>query len=91
MSWKAYDYVCQDCGTEFEELVKDINETVECLSCGSNNSDRQFATPHLATMNLLPKKEYEAKMRKRSSDHTARMLAKEGYKGQGVIDIRKSK
>ncbi len=33
-----FEYKCDDCGGEFEELVFDQNETPECPKCGSKKT-----------------------------------------------------
>jgi len=41
-----YEYLCQDCGTKFEKLVRrttDASET-ECPSCGQKHLKQEYST-----------------------------------------------
>jgi len=41
-----YEYLCQDCGTKFEKLVRrsaDASET-QCPSCGQKRLQQEFST-----------------------------------------------
>ena len=41
-----YEYLCQDCGTKFEKLVRrsaDASET-QCPSCGQKHLQQEFST-----------------------------------------------
>lgn len=35
-----YEYVCQDCGKEFEELVFSHDERPQCPGCGSGATEK---------------------------------------------------
>ena len=39
---KMYDFVCHDCGREFEKLVKSIAD-IECPFCGSTHTQKLLA------------------------------------------------
>lgn len=39
---KLYDFLCNKCGTEFEDLVKDLSEA-RCPDCASANVDKQLS------------------------------------------------
>jgi putative FmdB family regulatory protein len=41
-----YEYLCQDCGTKFEKLVRRASETPElaCPSCGEKHLQQEFST-----------------------------------------------
>lgn len=39
-----YEYRCQDCDHEFEELVRSDDEQVECEACDSENVKRKMST-----------------------------------------------
>jgi len=43
-----YEYVCRDCGHEFECLVRD-NEKPSCPSCGRRKLSKQFSAPAAQT------------------------------------------
>ena len=34
----VYEFVCNECKREFEELVMSKNEVIECPSCGSRDA-----------------------------------------------------
>ena len=38
-----YEYLCDDCGTEFEKLVRN-GDTPECPSCGEHHLKQQYST-----------------------------------------------
>lgn len=39
---KMYDFKCNDCGKEFEKVVKSIAD-IECPFCGSTHTQRQLS------------------------------------------------
>ncbi|NIA20779.1 MAG: zinc ribbon domain-containing protein [Anaerolineaceae bacterium] len=41
-----YEFQCDDCGTDFEELYRSINECrgPHCSKCGSKNVHKKFST-----------------------------------------------
>lgn len=43
MGYKVYDFVCQECGKQFEQFVKSA-EGVECPFCGAGNAQQQLST-----------------------------------------------
>ena len=38
-----YEYLCEDCGSKFEKLVRRSGDTVECPSCGKDHLARQLS------------------------------------------------
>jgi putative FmdB family regulatory protein len=47
-----YDYYCQSCGYEFEELVfspAESDENIVCPECKTNNSERLLSAPAIST------------------------------------------
>ncbi len=38
-----YEYVCRDCGQEFEQLVFNSREVVKCRKCGSGNTEKKMS------------------------------------------------
>ena len=38
-----FEYLCEDCGTKFEKLVR-REDRVECPSCGQDRLTTQFST-----------------------------------------------
>ncbi|MBM3774091.1 MAG: zinc ribbon domain-containing protein [Acidobacteria bacterium] len=39
-----YEYRCQDCGTQFEKLVRKSGDAPECPSCGRKHLTQEFST-----------------------------------------------
>lgn len=39
----VYEYVCDQCQQEFEELVFSTDEVVSCPGCGSENAAKQLS------------------------------------------------
>lgn len=39
-----YEYVCEDCETTYERLVRSSSERIECPRCGSRRKQLQFST-----------------------------------------------
>jgi len=40
-----YDYACRRCNHEFESLVANAEEAVECPECNSRRIERQMSVP----------------------------------------------
>ena len=38
-----FDFICSRCDAEFEELVRNAREEVECPSCGAKPCERKLA------------------------------------------------
>ena len=38
-----YEYVCEDCGSKFEKLVRRTGDAVECPSCGKDHLKQQLS------------------------------------------------
>ena len=38
-----YEYICRQCGCEFEKLVPRSGTPVECEQCGSSDVEKQFS------------------------------------------------
>ena len=41
---KVRDYVCSECGHQFEKFVTHDSELVECPKCGSGNTSQTLTT-----------------------------------------------
>jgi putative FmdB family regulatory protein len=39
-----FEYLCDDCGTKFEKLVRRADDHVLCPSCGESHLTTQFST-----------------------------------------------
>lgn len=38
-----FEYVCSECGAKFDELVSRADDTVQCPSCHSHNTEKQLS------------------------------------------------
>ena len=38
-----YEYICKDCGHEFEKFVPRMNSVVECKKCSGSNIEKKFS------------------------------------------------
>lgn len=38
-----YEYVCQQCGQQFEELVRTLDQPIVCPKCGSPQVEKQLS------------------------------------------------
>lgn len=38
-----FEYKCNDCGEEFEELVSGQNPDIACIKCNSKNINKKFS------------------------------------------------
>ena len=64
-----YDYECLTCGEVFEELVKNRDQEVPCIACGSKTR-RKFPLPALRTLNT--KEKVHDALKKRSLEDSKR-------------------
>ena len=39
-----FEYLCEDCGSKFEKLVRREGSDVKCPSCGQEHLKQQFST-----------------------------------------------
>ncbi|HLW77500.1 MAG TPA: zinc ribbon domain-containing protein [Bryobacteraceae bacterium] len=39
-----FEYLCDDCGTRFEKLVRRADENILCPQCGESHLTTQFST-----------------------------------------------
>lgn len=56
---KVYDFICADCGKEFEKLVKSIAD-IECPLCGSTHTQKQVSAP---SFKVTGQGQYSSKMK----------------------------
>lgn len=75
MGWIIRDYRCE-CGHEWESLVRTESQDKECAECGVMNHYTISATS-LATYSMMSKDDQAKHLRKRSRDHTKKMLKKD--------------
>jgi putative FmdB family regulatory protein len=73
MGWISRDYRCEKCGHEWEDVVQRGDEDQPCPMCGTVNSYVLSATG-VASYSLMSKDDQAKHLRKRSRDHTRKML-----------------
>lgn len=39
-----FEYLCEDCGSKFEKLVRHNGDGVQCPSCGQDHLKQEFST-----------------------------------------------
>lgn len=82
MSWIVKDFLCNSCGTVFEELYKNGEEDdVACLECGSSNTALAgISSPALGIYSIADAAGRAEILKKRSADHTKREVLKNADK-----------
>jgi len=75
MGWIVRDYQCQ-CGRKWEDLVKTDAQDSPCPKCETVNHYIMSACK-IATYSLMDKDAKAKHLRKRSRDHTRKMLKKD--------------
>jgi hypothetical protein len=75
MGWIVRDYVC-DCGHAWEDIVEPESEYQRCPSCDKLNKFVMSAC-NIATYSIMSKDDQAKHLRKRSRDHTRKMLKKD--------------
>lgn len=88
MGWMVKNFVCNDCGCEFEDLYKTGEEDeVECPECEKQNcSIDGISSPTLSTYEMADKDGKAAILMKRSADHTKKQIMKDAdrFGGHGM-------
>lgn len=74
-----YEYACKQCELDFEELVPlaDYQKPQPCPECGEP-SDRIVSVPNVGTFSAMSEENKKASLMKRSRDHTAKTVKKDG-------------
>lgn len=76
MGWKVREFRCE-CGNEWEDLVKDDDPQEQtCSNCGASVRWGLSATA-AASFSIMSKQDQATHLRKRSRDHTKKMLKKD--------------
>lgn len=88
MALKMFDYECNECGHTFEELTMTDDEVVACPKCGGSTS-KLFTGCRVNGFNLLRPEDQKARMMKRSADHSASQLRKNGLNERSRENLRK--
>jgi len=74
MGWISRDYRCETCGHEWDDIVQSgSDQKSTCPSCGATN-DYILSATNVASYSLLSKDDQAKSLRKRSRDHTRKML-----------------
>jgi len=77
MGWISRDYICIRCENEWEDFVLRSEENDQkCPKCGALGKIGCVAT-NVATYSLMSKDDQAKHLRKRSRDHTKKMLKKD--------------
>jgi hypothetical protein len=75
MGWIVRDYLC-DCGNAWEDLVDTTCQEQHCPKCDRANK-HIISACNIATYSLMSKDDQAKHLRKRSRDHTRKMLKKD--------------
>jgi len=75
MGFKLYLFYCEKCSYEWEDLV--LEKSSSCESCGQV-SNTIVPIAELGSFSMSSPEDKEAKLRKRSADHTKREMRKHG-------------
>ena len=82
MSWIGRDYSCENCNHEWSDLVRRTEQhEQECPNCGAMCSPGVSA-PGLATYSMMDQTGRSACLKKRSAEHTKRMMKQQGKRRQ---------
>lgn len=79
MAWITRDFLCLNpkCAHEWDDLVlRSEEDQQKCPKC-KHAARWVIAAPHIATYSLMSKDEQAKHLRKRSRDHTRKMLKKD--------------
>lgn len=77
MAWIYRDYICTSCEHEWEEFLQRSEENDQkCVKCGAPGKICISAC-NIATYSLMSKDDQAKHLRKRSRDHTKKMLKKD--------------
>ena len=78
MGWIHRDFICtsSECQHVFDDLVQRDEENPKCPVCGAGTKIGIY-TPNVATYSMMSKDDQAKCLRKRSRDHTRKMLKKD--------------
>ncbi|NBU69922.1 MAG: zinc ribbon domain-containing protein [Bacteroidetes bacterium] len=76
MGWISREYLCDNCGHEWADIVRRGEEAQNCPECGTLSNYVMSAT-NVASYSLMSKDDQAKHLRKRSRDHTKAMLKKD--------------
>lgn len=80
MGFKLFDFTCEECGYEFEDLVEAGVEVTPCPNCGVGYGSRTMSVPNLGKFTMASAEGRSAMLKKRSEEHTHKELKKEPEK-----------
>jgi hypothetical protein len=76
MGWISRDYEC--CGESWEDLVDNRGpQTSPCPKCGKETT-YGVSMPKIAVFSIQSKEQQQSSLKKRSAEHTAQTLKKDG-------------
>lgn len=77
MGWISRDFYCKQCEHEWDDLVQRAEENDQiCPKC-QGLASIGISCPHVASYSLMSKDDQAKHLRKRSRDHTRKMLKKD--------------
>jgi len=86
MGWKTHAFYCEDCKLNYDDIFwKDAGTAddpalvMECPGCGEDNITC-IGTPGIGRYSIMDHADRKASMRKRSADHSKRMMKKNAEK-----------
>lgn len=94
--WKTFDFECNLCGKEFEDLVsvrEDGSYETECPLCGSSDVTKLLSAPALSSFSMKSPSDRAASLRERSRSHSIKEISRNPEKwGKAGFDaIKRSK
>ncbi len=93
MAWVRHDFECKKCKHVFDELyIRSERKKVECPECGSKSLKQLISAPGIASFSMMSPEQKRDHLKKRSADHTQKLIDKEPEKwGQEGIARRSKK
>lgn len=90
MAYIVHDYVCDDCGTEWEDLVSKDTKSSTCPNCGLETTTPVISATGIAAFSLLSKDARAESLKKRSRDHSKREMKRNSDEIQSKWNSGKS-
>lgn len=81
MAWIVKDFVCPNCGHEFEELFKVGDEdNIPCPECGHSPVESVLSSPALGKFSMADRETKTEILKKRSFEHTKKEVIRNAEK-----------
>lgn len=92
MAYKSHDFLCEDCGHEFEEFYKKSErDQLRCPKCGSAELKTLISTANVATFSIMSPEMQRHSLMERSAKHTQKEIDKNPEKFGGAGLARRTK